>query len=173
MLCEECGKNPATVSITVTTGNGVSTRRLCPECTKKMELSLVKGDIQSFISSIMSVLGSNKEKKENTHEGLCCSACGLTYADFEHTGRLGCAQCYRDFSAQLKPMLQKIHGRTQHAGRTPAAFVPDPKDVLSARLTELRRQMDEAVSSENFEEAARLRDEIRALTQEKEAQISE
>ena len=171
MLCEECGKNQATVSITVTTGNGVNTRRLCPECTKKMEMSLVKGDIQSFLSSIMSVLG--KEKKEDTHSGLACSACGLSYADFEHTGRLGCAQCYRDFSAQLKPMLQKIHGRTQHAGRQPAAFVPDPKDELNLRLMELKQKMDEAVAGENFEDAARYRDEIRSLTLEQEVTSDE
>lgn len=172
MLCEECGKNQATVSITVTTGNDTNTRRLCPECTKKMELSLVKGDIQSFLSSVMSVLG--KEKKEESHEGLTCSACGLSYAEFEHTGRLGCAQCYRDFSVQLKPMLQKIHGRTQHAGRKPVAYTPDPHDEREARLLQLRQKMDEAVAAEDFEEAARCRDEIRSLTQEeKEAQASE
>lgn len=171
MLCEECGKNQATVSITVTTGSGVSTRRLCPECTKKMEFSLIKGDIQSFLSSIMSVLG--KEKKEDANEGLVCGGCGLSYAEFEHTGRLGCAQCYRDFSAQLKPMLQKIHGRTQHAGRSPAAFVISPQDERNAKLTELKQKMEEAVAEENFEAAAGYRDEIRRLTQEQEVQAGE
>lgn len=162
MLCEECGKNPATVSITVTTGSGTNTRRLCPECMKKMEFSLVKGDIQSFLSSVLSVLGN--EKKADKPSAVC-SSCGLSFAEFEHTGRLGCAQCYRDFSAQLKPSLQKIHGRTQHAGRKPKAFVPDPQDELNQRLVELRHQMDAAVAEENFEEAARLRDELRALTE--------
>ena len=165
MLCEECGKNQATVSITVTTGNGVKTRRLCPECMKKMELSLAKGDIQSFLSSIMSVL-SNEKKEEKPD--ITCSACGLTYAEFEHTGRLGCAQCYRDFSSQLKPMLQKIHGRTQHAGRKPTAFVPDPQDELNAKMHELRQKMDEAVAAENFEDAAMYRDELRRLSEKQE-----
>lgn len=165
MLCEECGKNQATVSITVTTGSGISTRRLCPECMKKMELSFAKGDIQSFLSSIMSVLG--KEKKPD-QPSITCSACGLTYAEFEHTGRLGCAQCYRDFSEQLKPMLQKIHGRTQHAGRKPTAFVPDPEDERNARIQELRQKMDEAVAVENFEDAAKYRDELRLLTEQQE-----
>lgn len=166
MLCEECGKNQATVSITVTTGNGTNTRRLCPECMKKMELNLVKGDIQSFLSSVLSVLGNEKKKEE--HPSIVCSSCGLSYAEFEHTGRLGCAQCYRDFANQLKPSLQKIHGRTQHAGRRPKAFVPNPQDELNQLVIELRRQMDEAVAEENFEEAARLRDELRALTEKQE-----
>ena len=165
MLCEECGKNQATVSITVTTGTGINTRRLCPECMKKMELSLVKGDIQSFLSSIMSVL--SKEKKSDQPE-ITCSSCGLSYAEFEHTGRLGCAHCYRDFASQLKPMLQKIHGRTQHAGRRPKAFVPDPQDEINARILQLRQKMDEAVAEENFEDAAKYRDELRKLTEEQE-----
>lgn len=166
MLCEECGKNPATVSITVTTGSGTNTRRLCPECMKKMEFSLVKGDIQSFLSSVLSVLGS--EKKAEQQPSVVCTGCGLSFAEYEHTGRLGCAQCYRDFADHLKPSLQKIHGRTQHAGRTPKAFVPDPADERNERMNELRRQMDEAVAEENFEEAARLRDELRALAEEAE-----
>lgn len=165
MLCEECGKNTATVSITLATGNGTSTRHLCPECVKKMELSLVKGDIQSFLSSIMSVLG--KEKKEDV-PSVTCSGCGLSYAEFEHSGRLGCAQCYRDFSAQLKPALQKIHGRTQHAGRVPKTFVPHPADELNARILKLRQLMDEAVAVENFEDAAKYRDELRTLTETQE-----
>ena len=162
MLCEECGKNPATVSITVTTGNGMNTRHLCPECMKKMEMSLAKGDIQSFLSSIMSVLGKEKKAQQPS---ITCSGCGLAYAEFEHTGRLGCAQCYRDFSEHLKPMLQKIHGRTQHAGRKPAAFVPNPQDEFNARLMELRQKMEEAVAVENFEDAAKYRDELRSLTE--------
>ena len=166
MLCEECGKNQATVSITVTTGGNTSTRRLCPECMKKMELNLVKGDIQSFLSSVLSVLGS--EKKTEEQPTVVCSSCGLSYQEFEHTGRLGCAQCYRDFADQLKPSLQKIHGRTQHAGRRPKAYVPDPQDELNQRVNELRKLMDEAVAAENFEEAARLRDELRSLTETRE-----
>lgn len=169
MLCEECGKNQATVSISVSTGNGFSTRNLCPECMKKMELSLAKGDIQSFLSSILSIL--SKEKKED-QPSITCSSCGLTYAEFEHTGRLGCAQCYRDFAAQLKPVLQKIHGRTQHAGRKPASFVPDPQDLLDQKMLELRQKMEEAVAQENFEDAAKYRDELRSLSEKKE-EVSE
>ena len=162
MLCEECGKNPATLSITVTTGSGVTTRHLCPECVKKMELNLVKGDVQSFLSSVLSVLGSEKKKD---HPAIVCEDCGLSYSEFEKTGRLGCAQCYTHFAEYLKPSLQKIHGRTQHAGRHPKTFIPDPQRELEIKQNRLRRLMDEAVACENFEEAARLRDELRSLTE--------
>lgn len=163
MLCEECGKNQATVSITVSAGGEVSTRRLCPECMKKMQFSLVNGDIQGFLSSVLSVLGSGHKSEEHS---AVCSGCRLSYAEFERTGRLGCAQCYRDFSDQLKPLLQRIHGRAQHAGRRPVAFTPSPEDERAARANELRQKMDEAVASENFEDAAKYRDELRKLTEE-------
>ncbi len=164
MLCEECGKNPATVSITLTTGSVTTTKRLCQECMKKMESSLFKGDIQGFIGSILSVLHA-ENPKENETPSPCCSGCGLSYRDFEHTGRLGCAQCYRDFSKQLQPLLQRIHGRAQHAGRRPTAYTPDPTQILNEKMLKLRQKMDEAVASENFEDAAKYRDELRALTQ--------
>ena len=166
MLCEECGKNQATVSITVSAGGEVSTRRLCPECMKKMQFSLVNGDIQGFLSSVLSVLGSGQKAEEHS---AVCSGCGLSYAEFERTGRLGCAQCYRDFSDQLKPLLQRIHGRTQHAGRRPAAYTPSPEDERAALASELRQKMDEAVASENFEDAAKYRDELRKLNEGSEA----
>jgi len=168
MLCEECRKNEATVSITVKTGKGTTTRRLCQECMKKMESSLAKGDIQSFLSSILSVL--TPEKKESSVPSPTCPGCGQSYAEFEHTGRLGCAQCYRAFSEQLRPLLQRIHGRAQHAGRKPAAYTPDPDELLNTRILQLRQKMDEAVAEENFEDAAKYRDELRSLTESREAQ---
>ena len=72
MLCEECGKNQATVSITVSAGGEVTTRRLCPECMKKMKFSLVSGDIQGFLSSVLSVLGSGTKAA-----GACRGMLGL------------------------------------------------------------------------------------------------
>lgn len=159
MLCEECQKNEASVSITVTVGSEVKTRRLCPECMKKMELSLTQGDIQGFLSAILSVLSASDAGD------LVCGGCGLSYADFERTGRLGCAQCYHDFSERLNPLLQRIHGRTRHAGRRPEGEEPPQTDDTEALIAELRHKMEDAVASESFEDAAKYRDEIRALTE--------
>ena len=163
MLCEDCHKNQATVIITVTTGDETTTRHLCAECMKKMESSFEQGDVQSFLSSLLSLLSSQPEAPT-----LTCSGCGLTYEEFQSTGKLGCAQCYHDFSEQLRPLLLRIHGRSQHAGRVPKSHEKERK--LEQCLSELRTRMDQAVASEDFEEAARLRDEIRALAPSQEAQ---
>ena len=179
MICDECGKNPAIFSVTITTGGDTSNRHLCSECMKKMEATFTQGNIHGFLSSILGMLGANQQQEEQT----VCSHCGLSYKEFERTGRLGCAQCYHDFQNELKPMLQRIHGSSQHVGRTPASYAaetqdesdgdsaavphaPTPEELNAQRIDELRQKMDEAVAVENFEAAAQYRDEIRALAQE-------
>ncbi len=165
MICEECGLNQATVAITVSAGGEMRTRHLCQDCMKKMEQSLAHGDIQGFLSSILAVLNAQK----NDVPQLTCSGCGLTYKQFQETGRLGCAQCYHDFAEELKPLLQRIHGTAQHAGRKPASFTPSPQDELEQQMQELKQKMDEAVAAENFEDAAKYRDQLRMLSQSGEA----
>ena len=117
MLCEECQKNEAAFSVTITSGGETTTRHLCGECMQKMEVSLTGGDISGFLSSLLSILSQSAEE---TDDSPVCSGCGMHYSAFERTGRLGCAQCYHDFAEQLRPVLQRIHGNIQHEGRKPA-----------------------------------------------------
>lgn len=163
MLCEECKKNEATVVITVMAGDETTTRHLCPECMKKMENSFASGDVQGFLSSLMSILSG-----EPKAPSLTCSGCGLSYEEFQRTGRLGCAKCYEDFADQLRPMLLRIHGRTQHAGRAPLGR--EKEQQMEENIAALKEEMDKAVASENFERAAELRDQIKALTESQTAQ---
>lgn len=156
MLCEECNKNVATVVITVMTGNETTTRHLCQECVEKLESNIAQGDMSSFLSSLLSILSHQPRE-----EALKCSACGLTYAEFQNSGKLGCAHCYEQFSQQLKPLLIRVHGRSQHAGRVPHNQIRARE--LAESIASLKAKMEEAVSLEHFEEAASIRDEIRAL----------
>ncbi len=165
MLCEECNQNPATVVITVLSGEGTTTRHLCKECMDKVESSIAKGDISSFLSSLSSIL-SKEPKKTQT---LKCDACGLTYEEFLNTGKLGCTQCYKAFSEQLKPLLLRVHGRNQHAGRVPANRREER--AFEQCMAVLKTRMDQAISDEKFEVAASIRDEIRALTEKQNAEV--
>ncbi len=157
MLCEECGQNPASVVITVLVNGDTATRHLCKGCVSKIQNSIQQGDIQSFLSSLMSSISQEQKTPQ-----LTCSRCHLPYGEFQKTGKLGCAHCYEDFRDQLKPLLLRIHGRAQHAGRMPAfnTQAQEKKKLIAS----LRSQMDQAVATENFEEAAALRDQLRQLT---------
>ena len=154
MLCEECGERQAEV---VMTGESTS-RHLCRECLKKYQT----GDLQSVLAAVLSAMAEKKQVPEIT-----CPRCGETYAEFQKTGMLGCAECYAAFRRELTPLITRVQGRTQHAGRRPP--VSEEEQARQTRMEALRAQMEAAVAEENFEEAARLRDELRAIAASGEA----
>ena len=154
MQCEECGIRPAEVMMTTVIGGQTTTRHLCRECVKKYKA----GDIQAVLAVVLSAMGQPKNVPDIT-----CPSCGETFAEFQKTGMLGCAECYQAFRGELTPLITRVQGRTQHAGRRPP--VSQAEQERLARMESLHAQMEAAVAVENFEEAARLRDALRAMTE--------
>ncbi len=153
MLCEECGEREAAVVVTTVINGESTSRNLCRECVKKYQKG---GDVSALLAAILSSM-----YKARGSSGKSCAHCGMTLEEFNKTGMLGCAECYRTFRSELDPMLNRIQGRTQHAGRRPHT---DPAaQERGDRIMKLRRAMEAAVSEEAFEEAARLRDELKKL----------
>jgi protein arginine kinase activator len=95
---------------------------------------------------------------------LVCPNCGITFREFRSQGRLGCPQEYIAFARELMPLLENIHGETQHTGKIPKR-APDASQ-RQYRLIKMRNQLRTAVEEEQYEEAARLRDEIQKLENE-------
>ena len=95
-----------------------------------------------------------------------CDFCGFTQADFKKTGRFGCSQCYQVFQSGLDNLLDAMHRNNEHHGKVPAHFVdtaPSPKmkpRESTVDISDLNAKLEEAVSVEDYEEAARLRDSI-------------
>lgn len=168
MLCEECKQNEASYTISVMVGGEVTTRHLCGDCMAKMNMNIASGNIKSLLSSILSAITGDDEQPQEQQNDVVCPRCHTTLSQFTSAGRLGCPACYEAFHEQLQPMLLQIHGRVQHAGREPL----DTREAQQQRLCqeELTRLMAQAVAREDFEEAARLRDQLRALAQGEEAQ---
>lgn len=165
MLCEECKVNEASYTLSVMMGDEVTTRHLCGDCMAKMNMNIASGNIKSLLSSILSAITGNDTSGEKREE-VVCPRCRTTLSQFTATGHLGCPACYEAFHDQLQPMLLQIHGRVQHAGRQPLSSA-DAQRSRSLR-EELTRRMEQAVALEDFETAAELRDQLRALA-EKEA----
>lgn len=159
MLCEECGERQAEVLVTTVVGGESVTRHLCRECLKKYQA----GDLQAVLAAVLALMTQKEKQPEIT-----CPHCGIAFSEFEKSGMLGCAECYQAFRAQLTPLITKVQGRAQHAGRRPR--LSEEEQERQQKIEALRTQMEAAVAVENFEEAARLRDEIRAMEPAREAE---
>ncbi len=93
---------------------------------------------------------------------LVCPACGFSDADFRKRGRLGCPACWSVFGEALGGLLAKVQHEPVHHGRSPAG-TPVAVAAVRSKIERLRRELDASVRSEDFESAARLRDEIARL----------
>lgn len=159
MLCDICGKNPATVHLTEIIDDEMNELHLCEECAHKKSAQMEQ---QFGLSDLLAGMAEfDKPTKEVEAVGIKCANCGLTYLDFKKIGRLGCGECYNTFKKYLAPLLKRIHGSTQHLGKSPLKVAK----VLKKRpdLEELRDKLQKAIEMEAFEEAAKLRDQIKAL----------
>jgi protein arginine kinase activator len=81
----------------------------------------------------------------------------------------GCEHDYQTFEKDLAPLLQRAHdGATHHVGKVPRrAGGPAPaKPRRMVDLAKLRKELARAVEAEDYERAARLRDQIRREEEE-------
>ena len=85
----------------------------------------------------------------------------MSLDEFRKKGRLGCARDYEVFKNHIGDLLERVHGARAHVGRVPGTS--DADSLRSQRLSTLKQQLEEAVRAEAYENAARLRDEIRTL----------
>jgi len=164
MMCDNCGQHPASFHITTVTGEERKERNLCPECMAKLKQQMPGIDLNhltGLLSGFLQAIKANNEASNKDEPGLKCGQCGMTYSAFRKVGLLGCANCYQDFKEPLRELLGSIHGRTQHVGRVPKNVGED----LSIRfqVERLRTELKTAIAEEEYENAASLRDQIRAL----------
>ena len=173
MLCDECGKNKATVHLTEIVNDLITKLNLCETCAKQKG---AEAEQHFGIADLLSALSDVEQPQSAPAAGAAgapsapsknkCTKCGLTYEDFKRIGRLGCGECYKVFRTSLAPLLKRIHGSNQHIGKSPTAQSMDELKTNNKRLEELdqaKMDLQKAVRGEEFEEAAALRDKIKFL----------
>ena len=132
---------------------------LCEDCAKEKGVHDVTGSYSQ--ADLLLGLGASQEMEEAAGgPEVKCPQCGFTQADFKKSGRLGCAQCYETFAEGLEGLLKTMHKGTRHKGKVPLAL--RGSHDLKEKLAALQKRLDKAVAEENFEQAAQVRDEIKA-----------
>lgn len=161
MVCDNCGSTDPVVHLTQIVNNEISTHHLCDRCAGEKGLdNPPETHGMPLVDMIQKIPGDPFVDGESAD--VECSFCGLTYSGFRETGRLGCPNCYEAFAGQLPRILRRIHGSVKHVGKV--YLPPDPTaSEMENRLEGLRRGLHRAVRSEDFERAAKIRDEIRNL----------
>ena len=169
MQCDICGKKKATVHLTEIVDEQMSEMHLCEECARQKSAQMEQQfGLADLLAGLSQAAPTSKESKDGA---LKCAECGLNYEDFRKFGRLGCQQCYTSFKEHLSGLLRKIHGSSRHLGKVPITVkahtptaVSTPAALLpSNNLEDLKKQLHNAITAEDFEKAALLRDKIRGL----------
>jgi len=160
MLCDVCKKQDASVYLTQIVDGKMQKVNLCESCSKEKGVS----DPTGFaLADLLLGLGA-AQQIESGQPLQRCPVCGFTQADFKKTGRLGCSSCYDTFSEGLADLLKGMHKGVRHTGKVPSHL--SRRFAMADRVKSLDAELQKAVKAEKYEDAARLRDEIRNIEHE-------
>ncbi|MCL1999530.1 MAG: UvrB/UvrC motif-containing protein [Turicibacter sp.] len=168
MLCDKCNKNQATVHMKQIVNGSSAEMNLCQDCATALDSPI---SIEAIFNGLLgSYLSSERQKNQRNED--TCEACGMTTTEFKSSGgKLGCANCYNTFISNLKPILTNVQSGLRHEGKFPTK---SGRIMFQEReVGRLRELMQKSIEEENFEEAARIRDEVRLLETAKNDEVSD
>lgn len=190
MKCQNCGRKEANVKYTQIINGVKKEMNLCEDCARELgigrELNFnMSMNLPSFLGgffdeynmdSFIPSIGALRE------EG--CNTCGTTYNEFANTGLFGCMDCYDIFADRLDPILRNIQGSNRHVGRKAKSLDKSIVKNMEAKKKELEKdkeskkenkntkesleeELKQAIKEERYEDAAKIRDEIKKMNGDK------
>jgi protein arginine kinase activator len=163
MQCEYCKENTATIHLTEITDGQRCELHLCETCAQKQGLA-VKAQIplNELLATLLAAAPQAEVPADLETENLLCPDCGITFKQFVKKSLLGCPHDYTVFQKALQPVIEKSHaGHSTHRGKVPSRAAPVAKKHIE--LAELKKKLQAAVSREDYETAAELRNQITQL----------
>ena len=168
MLCDRCGKNNASYFIKSTANNKTTQYLLCSECAAELGMAGAK-PFQAFSAANDYKFGGSPfftgYSPMPAPTRRICPVCGASAEEITKTGYAGCSECYRTFADLFSVVVTRLHGRASHSGRVPHGRNGESyrQRAVEKEIKELKAKMDEAVKTEDFELAAKLRDKINGM----------
>lgn len=193
MLCQNCKKNEANIRYTQIINGVRKEVALCNECAIKLGLENIDLPINfnSFLGDFFNDFMEDNLISKSSNTTVMCKNCGTTYDDFINKGMFGCGKCYDVFEAPIDSLLKNLHGTTRHIGRSPKVIrhsinnVDDSKKIAkdidnkvkshneknnvnvsdnkTSEKDRLQIELDKAIKDERYEDAAKIRDQIKEL----------
>lgn len=190
MLCSNCGKNEANVHYTHVINGEKTEYNLCDECAKKLGIDEMDFSMPISFSNFISDFFDEDSLLPSFSGNMItkCPKCGLTYEDFTKKGKFGCGECYNTFSSRIESVLKNLHGSAKHRGRAPQRLAEkttklsekdnDRQDSVQLKheplvdktmeqIDKLNSDIKLAIKEERYEDAAKIRDEIKKLEEKK------
>lgn len=169
MNCQKCQVRPATLHFKQVVNGKQTDLHVCEVCAKENGYMTYPDEGFSLHDLLTGLFNLDSSKIDNIHESpfqqvkeLKCPTCKMTFSQFKHTGKFGCAQCYHTFSDHLDPIFSRVHsGNTRHLGKIPKR--KGGKLHLKKQIADYRKRLNTLIENEAFEEAAVVRDEIKEL----------
>lgn len=198
MLCERCKIREANIKYTEIVNGIKTEHNLCSQCAKELDLgqytALLDGEfpLGRLLSGLLGIGDYEEETDERAR--VVCPTCGTSFEDFVENSRFGCPDCYGVFDLLINDKMKQLQGSENHKGKQPkfksrferehgdgkidgmadgaesaaaAGKLPDPESP-EEQILALDARLKEAIRQEEYELAARYRDEIRALKERKE-----
>jgi protein arginine kinase activator len=148
---------------------------LCQNCAQKEGIT-IKNQL-SLNELLSSLIAAHQESDEQngTESQISCPVCGITMEMFRKQALLGCPKDYEVFEKSLRLIIEKSHdGNLTHKGKTPGGVSPATPEIATDKqvevknenkIEELKKLLEKAVCDEDYELAAKLRDQLKALEQ--------
>ena len=178
MLCDNCGKREANVRYSENINGKTRELNLCEECSEKLGIGQMDFSMPMDFSNFFVDFVEEFTKPEwmpllNNVKTLTCNNCGYTFDDIVNTGKLGCPNCYDVFESELDPIIKRIQGTNRHVGRIGKIIdnkidkkynkteENTDKKEEKTKLEQLQEDLKNAIKEERYEDAAKIRDEIK------------
>lgn len=151
MLMCECGRGQGKYIVEELRDGQPVTRLLCQAC---WEASRFFDEMEQYLAQSQEWLKAHLKQREDR-----CGLCGATRRELVESQRLGCAQCATTFEDIVAEWLRSAHGSMRYNG-------PRTLDLTSHKVKQLKAQLQQAITKEDYALAAKLRDQIAALEKE-------